>query len=116
VGCETRYHFRKRRWAKSGEPAAQLKHQAWWVVHNCVAHPLLGVAPTKPALWFHDWTARYLNRYREMRRSHTPQIGSYPKWLWHNVVGHMAIGAAPCTWTFAFHDRTSKDMNVPFWV
>lgn len=28
----------------------------WWVVHNCVAHPLLVVWP-RVGEWLHDWTA-----------------------------------------------------------
>lgn len=39
----------------------RVKHFVWWLIHNCVAHPVIGVAPVKPAFDFHDWTSRKLN-------------------------------------------------------
>lgn len=30
---------------------------AWWVVHNCLAHPAIGFFPKSWAFKFHDWTA-----------------------------------------------------------
>jgi hypothetical protein len=33
----------------------------WWVVHNCIAHPLIGVMPFRPFFEFHDWTSRRIN-------------------------------------------------------
>lgn len=30
----------------------------WWLVHNLVAHVLIGVAPVRLAFAFHDWTSR----------------------------------------------------------
>lgn len=29
----------------------------WWLVHNCVAHPLMGVYPSPTTFKFHDMTA-----------------------------------------------------------
>jgi len=29
----------------------------WWLIHNCLAHPLIGLFPFRPFFWFHDWTA-----------------------------------------------------------
>lgn len=30
----------------------------WWIIHNCIAHPWLGIRPTsRRANRFHDWTA-----------------------------------------------------------
>jgi hypothetical protein len=36
-------------------------HTAWWLVHNCIAHPLIGVFPRRPAFRFHDWTSRKMH-------------------------------------------------------
>lgn len=36
-------------------------HHFWWLVHNCVAHPMIGLAPIKPSFRFHDWTSRKIN-------------------------------------------------------
>lgn len=34
----------------------------WWLIHNCIAHPMLGVAPRSQLVgWFHDWTATKMN-------------------------------------------------------
>lgn len=41
---------------------AKANHHLWWVVHNCVAHSAIGIAPIKPFFAFHDWTSRRLNR------------------------------------------------------
>ena len=53
-GSEERYARRRRKvpWAS---------HTLWWVVHNCVAHPLIGVAPVGPLFRFHDWTSRRMH-------------------------------------------------------
>lgn len=37
------------------------KHTAWWLVHNCLAHPLIGVLPVRMAFQFHDWTSRKMH-------------------------------------------------------
>ena len=49
-GSEQRYLERSsvRPWAA---------HTFWWVIHNVVAHPLIGVLPLRPAFKFHDWTS-----------------------------------------------------------
>lgn len=39
-------------------------HHFWWLVHNCVAHPMIGLAPVKPSFRFHDWTSRKINPSR----------------------------------------------------
>lgn len=33
------------------------KHTVWWFVHNCIAHPLIGILPVRTAFRFHDWTS-----------------------------------------------------------
>lgn len=89
---------------------------AWWVVHNCIAHPLLGLRVAKPTVWFHDWTSMRLNKRDHLRPSPMPEVSRGDLWAWHNIAGHLAIGLVPCPATFAFHDRTSSSMNVRHWV
>ena len=36
-------------------------HMFWWLVHNNVAHFLIGVLPFKPFFKFHDWTSRKMH-------------------------------------------------------
>ncbi len=49
-GSQDRFDKRKRE-------VPWLKHTFWWLVHNCVAHPLIGVLPFTPLFKFHDWTS-----------------------------------------------------------
>lgn len=58
-GSEERFRERIRQFKVKSMPLAL--HHAWWVVHNCVAHPLIGVAPIKPFFDFHDYTSRKIN-------------------------------------------------------
>lgn len=53
-GSENRYDARCDR-----QPAA--RHAFWWWLHNCVAHPLIGLVPWRFAFEFHDWTSRKLH-------------------------------------------------------
>lgn len=52
--------------------AAYRKHIVWpwWVVHNCIAHPLVGLLPFAFAFRFHDWTAD--KKDRRARRERFP--------------------------------------------
>lgn len=50
-GAQVRFEERKEK-----VPRAQLAW--WWFVHNCIAHPLIGVLPFKPFFDFHNWTAK----------------------------------------------------------
>jgi len=59
-----RFHWRRKwfqRWRASNDNRVddhpKLVHDFWWIVHNCVAHPLIGVLPIKPTFDFHDWTS-----------------------------------------------------------
>lgn len=37
-------------------------HYTWWVIHNCVAHPLIGLLPWFEWTFdFHDYTSRKIN-------------------------------------------------------
>jgi hypothetical protein len=74
-GSEERFHDRVRNWengvptaipvsAPKESPSRRLplaQHYAWWLVHNLIAHPMIGVAPVKVSFRFHDWTSRKLN-------------------------------------------------------
>lgn len=53
-GSEDRYHKRKARLTSA-------RHVFWWLVHNNVAHPLIGLVPRRFAFKFHDWTSRKLH-------------------------------------------------------
>lgn len=113
---EARYARRRFAWAANHRVLPLVRHHAWWLLHNAVSHPLLGVAPTRPMVWFHDWTSMHLNQRDHLRPSPMPQVKSRRAWVFHNVVGHLAIGLAPSSRTFAFHDRTAAAMDVPDWV
>lgn len=54
-GSEERYY-------KDKKPN-KIVHYFWWMVHNCVVHPLIGVAPIKSLFNFHDWTSRKIHQY-----------------------------------------------------
>jgi hypothetical protein len=53
-GSEERYDERKKEvpWAT---------HTFWWVIHNCVAHVLIGVLPFRASFDLHDWTSRKMH-------------------------------------------------------
>jgi hypothetical protein len=38
-----------------------IRHYFWWVVHNTVVHPMLGIAPCQLTFKMHDWASRKLN-------------------------------------------------------
>jgi hypothetical protein len=61
-GSEIRFHQRVSVWQEinpHGLPRA--KHHFWWMLHNLVAHPAIGIAPSRTTFDFHDWTSRKLN-------------------------------------------------------
>lgn len=31
-----------------------IRHRMWWLVHNLIAHPLIGILPVQFAFNFHD--------------------------------------------------------------
>ncbi len=37
------------------------RYYLWWVIHNCLAHPLIGILPFRPFFEFHDYTSRRIN-------------------------------------------------------
>ena len=58
-GSEERYRNRIKVFETNGTPV--LIHHWWWIVHNCVAHPLIGFFPFKRFFDFHDWTSQKIN-------------------------------------------------------
>lgn len=38
-----------------------IRHYFWWIVHNSVVHPLLGLVPCVVTFKLHDWASRKLN-------------------------------------------------------
>lgn len=40
---------------------SQKRYYFWWLVHNCIAHPLIGIAPINTFFRFHDYTSRKIN-------------------------------------------------------
>jgi hypothetical protein len=115
-GSRYRYGKRQRRWEEDVRVLPRLRHHGWWLLHNVVAHPVLGVLPVPAAVRFHDWTSRHLNRYPHLRPSTRPEIPHRGRWVLHNVVGHILIGLFPCRATFDWHDRSAEEMDVPDWV
>lgn len=101
-----------------GPRAGALVHGAWWLAHNCVAHPLLGVAPSAHTVALHDWTSDGLNLRPAGResRSPLPDVGRRAWWVLHNCVAHPLIGVLPSALAFWLHDETAERMEVDGWV
>jgi len=59
AGAEDRFEKRKEVFKQKEEPL--YKHYIWWLIHNCVAHPLIGIFPCKSTFDFHDWTSIKIN-------------------------------------------------------
>lgn len=58
-GSEDRFKKRIATFMQEEKPV--YKHHVWWVIHNCVAHPLIGFIPCKTTFDFHDWTSTKIN-------------------------------------------------------
>ena len=116
MGAANRYKKRQGWWKKTGKKFPLVRHHFWWVLHNVVSHPLLGLFPTKSMVWFHDWTSQHLNVRKGIRPSPMPEIPNYWSWLWHNSAGHIIIGIFPVEASFDYHDWTSERMKVKHWL
>ncbi len=94
------------------------EYQLWWLFHNCISHPILGILPCKQTVKLHQWASLKLNNLPtdRMKEADVPVIKNYKAWFKHNVLAHLAIGLAPCMKTFYYHDITAKEMNVDGWV
>lgn len=55
-GSEERYQERRKKYN-----VPWTTHTFYWVIHNAVAHPLIGVCPIKPFFKLHDWTSRKMH-------------------------------------------------------
>jgi len=58
-GSEARFHSRIDTFRVGKKPV--FKHHFWWLVHNAVAHPLIGFFPSTRTFDFHDWTSKKIN-------------------------------------------------------
>jgi len=112
---EDRYRDRLELFERDGKPNPKLRHTVFWVLHNCVAHPLLGLRPNRVTVDLHSLTSAWLNK-KNIRSVPTPIIDDRKVWRIHNCVAHVLIGLAPCRETFAFHDASAEEMKVPGWV
>jgi hypothetical protein len=136
-GSLERYQDRLKAFRDDLQPYPRLRHQVLWLVHNCIAHPILAVYPKIAAVEFHDLTSQWLNqtpvttvmRPPTSRKAHDyngihtrkifammPWVDNKRAWFFHNAVVHPLIGLLPCKWTFAYHDRTAEKMKVHGWV
>lgn len=102
-----------------------LRHHFWWVLHNVIVHPLIGLFPSKLAVRAHTVTSDGLNLRRGSKDPMPPYVPRYPFayglqcrfwWLVHNLVAHVLIGLLPFGPAFRFHDWTAERMHVVGWV
>ncbi len=59
TGAGKRFEARIEGFEKENKPV--FKHHFWWFVHNCIAHPAIGILPNKSTFDFHDWTSKKIN-------------------------------------------------------
>lgn len=59
TGAEDRFEKRKEVFRQESKPL--YRHHVWWLIHNCIAHPMIGIAPSKFTFDFHDWTSKKIN-------------------------------------------------------
>lgn len=117
MSSQDRYRHRRLLWEKNHRVLPQARHHVWWVLHNLLSHPVLGVWPSTRAIRFHDWTSHHLNQRKKVYyQSPRPDLQNRRAWAWHNIAGHLAIGLLPIGPSFRFHDRTSEAMHEPEWV
>jgi hypothetical protein len=55
-----RFGLRLEIWRR--ETGGTLGHHFWWFVHNCIAHPMIGLFPVRATFSFHDYTSDKINR------------------------------------------------------
>lgn len=61
LGSEGRYAKRIEKFVLRGDRFPRLKHYAWWLLHNLIAHGALALCPCRFTFRFHDWTSIKLN-------------------------------------------------------
>lgn len=116
-GAADRYTARIGLFERDGRPRPRLRHAALWLLHNCVAHPLLAVAPGIVTRDLHDLSSDWLNhQFSNGATAPVPKPGDRAWWFLHNAVAHPLIGVLPSKWTFAFHDESARRMKTRGWV
>ena len=126
-GSAERYRVRLPKFEVDGRPLPRLRHHALWLLHNCVAHPVLALSPSVPAIEFHELTSAWLNHVAPLTgpsgslfmrtvKVRKPEIEKPVRWAVHNLLSHVAIGLLPCEATFKLHDVTASWMAVKGWV
>lgn len=60
-GSEKRFERRVESFQEATKNYPKIKHYGWWFLHNCVAHPWIGLIPSHASFEFHDWTSVRLN-------------------------------------------------------
>lgn len=55
---EQQYNARSVAWGSG--LVARVKFKLWWLLHNCVFHPLVGLVPVKRVFKLHDWSGKIL--------------------------------------------------------
>ena len=58
---KVRYHTRIAMHRNMNFRFPRLRHHFWWMIHNCVAHILIGIMPFNIFFRFHDWTSDKIN-------------------------------------------------------
>ena len=59
VTTEKRFHKRIEKHKEKG--MSSYRHHFWWFVHNCIAHPIIGLLPVQWAFSFHDFTSKKID-------------------------------------------------------
>ena len=66
-GAFERHQERKLNFKRAFNRLPLVRYYIWWLIHNCIAHPLIGLFPfTKLTFAFHDWTSQHM--HPKMRR------------------------------------------------
>lgn len=111
-----RYLDRLEAFEEDGQPYPVARHSALWVLHNAVAHPLLGLFPGEYTGDFHELTSRWLNKAPRWKNVRLPKIDNRRKWVIHNCLVHPLIGLLPLAFAFDIHDESARHLGVPGWV
>ena len=111
-----RYAQRRRAYADRFGRTARARHAAAWLLHNCVAHPLLGIAPGAWSVWLHDRTADRLSLRAQPSISPLPQVRRRRAWVVHNCLAHPLMGVAPTARAFAWHEATAAALEMEGWM
>lgn len=61
IGSYGRFKERIKKFKDKHTDFPRVRHGFWWVMHNCVAHPIIGVLPVKKSFDFHDFTSDKIN-------------------------------------------------------